>query len=600
MKKYSSLFLALICFLGISSCKKNFLDKAPGVDVTENTVFSSKVNLDLFINTTYKYAMHSLFRYQDQNIYSTTVPVLQTDVVHPTSSITDEGDASEAGFITTNEWNAGTIQSGDIVRTEDYRYYIRWIALRQIKLILNRIDEVPDADAAYKNQVKGEMKVLRAMNYMEMIKRYGGVPIVDTVFEAGVPVNVPRSSLQDCINFVLKDCDDAIANTDLPAAFSAVLKGRANKATAHAIKSKVLLFAASPQFNTANPWLSMDNPANNKLICLGNVDASRWQKAADAAKAAIDYVEGNGYALIDVPANRNPALPASGAIPIAGNYRNSWEQYNNSEIILSYQGFGTTNTGNQPLKFINPVCYGSFWSGVTLPLNFLRKYEKLDGTPMTWDAAGGTDLLGKYAQLDPRFRQSINFTASYYNAANPISLIFNGGKDYANCKGGTWVHKYIPFNTAGNFVMPDVIFRVNELYMNYAEASNETGTPAGYTEAYVYINKIRLRSGMPALPAGLSQAALRDRIRNEIAIELFFDDHRMWDIRRWGIAEQEGVMQGKFEGLQINRTGTAPNYLYSWLPYTFENRTFGKRMYLHPFPQAEFLKGNLVQNPGYF
>ncbi len=594
MKKYLLFSLTLIFLLALSACKKNFLDKAPGVDITENTVFTSKVNLDLFINTTYKYAVHSLFRYRDQATYSTVnTQVNNTDVIHPTSDITDEGDASEAGFVTTNYWNSGDVQSTNIINYEDYRYYIRWIALRQIKLILSRIDEVPDADAAYKNQVKGEMKVLRAMNYMEMIKRYGGVPIVDSVFEPGQPVNVPRSSLQDCINFVLKDCNDAIANPDLPAAFSAVLKGRANKATAYAIKAKVLLFAASPQFNTATPWLSMDNPANNKLICLGNYDANRWLVAADAAKEAISYVESNGYALLDVPANRNPALPASGAIPIAGNYRNSWEQYNNAEIILAFQGFGTTNTGNAPLTFVNPACYGSFWSGISVPLNFLRKYEKLDGTPMTWDAAGGTDLLAKYAQLDPRFRQSINFTASYYNAANPISLIFNGGKDYAGCKGGSWVHKYIPFNTAGNFVMPDVIFRVNELYLDYAEAQNEAAGPA---LAYKYVDTIRARSGMPRLPTGLSQADFRIRLRNEIAIELFFDDHRMWDIRRWGIAEEEGVMKGKFEGLQINKVGT----LYSWLPYTFENRTFGKRMYLHPFPQAEALKGNLVQNPGYF
>lgn len=191
MRKYQLLFLMTAILLAATSCKK-FLDKAPGVDLTENTVFTSKANLDQFINTTYKYAVHSLFRYRDQNNFSNTNTIVNgTDVIHPTSDITDEGDASEAGFPSPNDWNAGNITSANIVQKEDYRYYIRWIALRQIKLILNRIDEVPDASASYKSQVKAEMKVLRAMNYMEMLKRYGGVPIVDTVFAPTEQVNVP-------------------------------------------------------------------------------------------------------------------------------------------------------------------------------------------------------------------------------------------------------------------------------------------------------------------------------------------------------------------------------------------------------------------------
>lgn len=396
---------------------------------------------------------------------------------------------------------------------------------------------------------------------------------------------------------MMKDLNDAIAEVNLPAAFDASLKGRVNKATAYAIKSKILLFAASPQWNTATPFLSMPNPADNKLICLGNYDPRRWDSAAIAAKAAIDFVESNSYALIDVSANRKPVIPTvAGAIPPAGNYRNAWEQYNNSEIIFGYQGNNASNLTNLSWTLWSPTCYGSFWSGISVPLNFVKKYEDTLGNIVDW-SNGGTDLITKYNSLDPRFRQTINYTTSYFNVANPISLIYSGGKDYKNCLGGNWMRKYIPLNaaTGGSVFLNDVLFRINELYLNYAEAANEIGG-ANQSIAYAQIKKIRDRSGMPPLPAGLSQAQLRLRIRNEIAIELCFEDHRMWDIRRWGIAEDDGVMRGRFDGLQI----AAPvGGKYAWTPYTFEIRTFTKNMYFHPFPQPEVQKGNLVQNPGY-
>lgn len=600
MKKIHLLITLLICFLLTTSCEKAFLDKAPGIDLTEDNVFLNKVSLELFMTTIYRYSVHSNFRYRNQG----DIPFSQvnnTDCIHPSSSISDEGDASEAAFVHSNRWNEGVVLPTNIVNLEDFRYYIRWIAMRQINLVLKRVNEVPDADEAYKKQVISEVKFLRALNYFEMIKRYGGVPIVNQVFEAGQRVDVPRSSFEDCVKFILKDIDDAVPN--LPANHSASQTGRATSVAAMALKSKVLLFAASPQYNTATPVVSMTNAADNKLICYGNYDVDRWKLAADAAKAALDLALANGYGLIDEVANRNPKELDNGTVGPLGNYRVSWETNNNKELIFMYQGGaaaagGITNIGNAPMTFWNAACFGSFWSGISVPLNFIRKYEKLDGTPQTWDAAGGTDLIAKYAELDPRFKQSMTYTNAYHTARDPIAQIYSGGKDYANCKGGVWLRKYIPRNaTSGNFVMNDVLFRVNELYLNYAEALNEASGPV--KEAYDAINAIRNRSGMPNLPEGLTQAQFRQRVRNEIAVEMLNDDHRFWDIKRWLIAEEDGVMKGAMEGLQITRTGTAPNYKYSWKPYTFETRVFNKNMYLHPFPQIEVLKGGLVQNPGW-
>ncbi len=600
MKKIILIIPVILCLFIISACKKEFLDKAPGVDLTEDNVFLTKANLESFLATVYKYSMHSNFRYRDQG----NIPFSQvnsTDCIHPSSSISDEGDASEAAFVNNNRWNEGLVLPSNIINVEDFRYFIRWIAMRQIALVINRVDEVPDADEAYKKQVVAEVKFLRALMYMEMLKRYGGVPIVDQMFEPGEAVNVPRSSFEDCVKFILKNLDEAIPN--LPPIYSASQTGRATSVAALALKSEVLLYAASPQYNTATPVLSMANPADNKLICYGNYDVNRWKLAADAAKEALDFALANGYGLIDEPNNRSPKELDNGTVGPLGNYRASWEIHNNKELILMFQGGqlagGITNIGNAPLTFINPACFGSFWSGISVPLNFIRKYEDTLGQVVTWDVKGGPDLIAKYRSLDPRFKQTMAYTNSYYTARDPIAQIYNGGKDYVNCKGGLWLRKYIPRNaTSGNFVMNDVLFRVNELYLNYAEALNEFSA-APPPEAYAAVNAIRSRSKMPNLPEGLSKEQFRERVRNEIAIELVADDHRFWDVKRWLIAENEGVMKGNFDGLRINRVGTAPNYTYSWEPYTFETRTFNRNMYLHPFPQSEVLKGNLIQNPGW-
>ncbi|MCY7291258.1 MAG: RagB/SusD family nutrient uptake outer membrane protein, partial [Ferruginibacter sp.] len=363
MKKIKFFSLVIICLVVLGSCKKNFLDKAPGVDLTEESVFKTRVALDQFIATTYGYAMHSVFRYRFQG----NIPfsgVSNTDCVHPSTTISDEGDASDASFVHSNRWNEGTILPTNIVNNEDFRYFIRWIAIRQINLILKRINEVPDADAAYKKQVIAEMKFLRAMNYFEMLKRYGGMPIVIEIYEPGVPINAPRNTFEECVNFSLKDVNEAIS--DLPSTHPSALTGRTTAMAAHALKAKILLFAASPQYNTANPIISMTNNSDNKLICYGNFDANRWRLAIDAFKAALDYAAANGYSIVDVPANRNPNELNNGTVGPLGNYRESWENPNNPEIILKYQfanlAGGVTNSGNAPMAFINASCFGSSWS----------------------------------------------------------------------------------------------------------------------------------------------------------------------------------------------------------------------------------------------
>jgi hypothetical protein len=400
--------------------------------------------------------------------------------------------------------------------------------------------------------------------------------------QLGEEFKIPRNSVQETVDYVVKNCTEA-ANL-LPATYPSNFRGRVTKSAALMLKSRCLLYAASPLFNSAQPVLSMANTADNKMICYGNVDNNRWQLAADAAKAAIDASSaGNFFLITDKGVDKN--------------YKYVWEQNDNSEIVLAGKFWGIRSRTQFPFYGMEPVAIVNSWCGVSVIHNFVRKYEKKDGTPQTWDPAGGNDLNLKYSQLDNRFAQTVAYNGSYWNKDIPILATNAGGAQNAGCFGGAWMKKHIPdiLSTTTSAFPNDILFRLAEAYLNYAEALNEAQGPTA--AAYEAVNIIRNRSGMPNLPTGLTKDQFRTRIQNERDIELAFEDHRFWDIRRWKIAERDGVMQGDFYGIKITQIGTTNNY--SYLPYVFEKRTFAPRMYFNPFTQNEVLKGYLVQNPGY-
>jgi starch-binding outer membrane protein, SusD/RagB family len=576
MKRYTqTLVFTIFCSLLVTvSCKKeveNFLDKAPGVDLDESVIFSSKAQLETFIGATYRIGIHTIL---------TTENLTAVRNFTINASATDEAEA-DATFAHTQQWNAGTI---DNIGTgqEDHRFALRWIALRYAYTILERIKDVPGLDDAYRNQVIGEMKFMVAHNYFEMFKRYGGVPILDKRLQLGEEIKIPRSSVQETVDYIVKNATEA-ANL-LPATYTSNFRGRVTKTAALMLKSRALLFAASPLFNAAQPVLSMANPADNKMVCYGNVDNARWQAAADAAKAAIDAASAGNFALVTDKG-------------VDKNYKAVWEQNDNSEIVLACKFWGTRSPTQFPYLGMEPVAIVNSWIGVSVIHNFVRKYEKKDGTPQTWDPAGGNDLNQKYAQLDNRFAQTVAYNGSYWNKDIPILGTFTGGAQSAGCFGGAWMKKHIPdlLSSSVSVVPNDIVFRLAEAHLNYAEALNEAQGPVA--AAYTAVNTIRNRSGMPNLPAGLTKDQFRTRIQNERDIELAFEEHRFWDIRRWKIAENEGVMKGDMFGIKVTKIGTTNEF--SYLPYVFEKRTFLPRMYFNPFTQNEVFKGYLVQNPGY-
>ena len=559
------------------------------------------------------------------NAVSTTLGILSTYV--NLAGITDEVINSQSNDAAPGAWNNGGVNSTNILQ-EDLRYYLRWQAIRAANILLERIDEVPDADPGYKNQVKGEAMFFRAINNFEMLKRYGGFPIVMKRVTSLEESKITRNTFEECVNAIVKDCNDAAAL--LPLDQTGASRGRIQKGSALAIKAKTLLYAASPLFNTAAPISSFGNATDNKLICYGNADKNRWKLAADAAKEVLTWAQSAGYTLVDDPAKRINAISTTVTNLVSGNYRDSWERVDNPEIILANKTWGSKTAGQFPNPMLLPRSEfvpnsGAGWNGPSITFNFVRKYERrATGTPQNWDYAGGNDLLQKYAELDPRFAQSVIFTGARMHKSvvrTPIGEHTPSKSALNSCQGGHWNLKFVNDGIDGGtgLEVHCPIIRVNEMYLIYAEAMNEfegpgTATPVNITgtnllnaqlpavpnSALDALNKVRLRSAMPPITSSTA-SDLRARIHNEWDVEMYMEDHRLWNVRRWLEAENDGVLKGQMWGLVINKLNDAVPYptAFSYRPFVFMTRSFPTKLYLHPFVLTEVQKGNLKQNPGW-
>lgn len=541
--KISFFSLLALAIISMASCSKGideFLDKPPGTDVTEDTVFSTKKNIESFLFGTYAYGIHSYYPYFDLNSGVNANPSMCM-----TSPMTDEAEMS-ANYYASHDWNTGSIRKNDIKSQEDARFDMRWQAIRRCNILLDRLPEVTVLTEEEKKHYSGEVLFIRALNNFEMLKRYGGMPIVDRKLQITDEMKIPRASFKDYVDFILKDCNDAAEDLK-GVSYPSSSRGRITRTAALALKSRLLLYAASPLFNRESPVLPYDHP---ELVCYGNNDNNRWKLAADAAQEALQSCQEEGFSIVDTNTPEE-------------DYRTMWESYDNSEIILAEKFTDTHGSWDAPWKLILPAGLGMYgWNGVNVTQNFIYKYSKRDGTKMNWNAPGveGDNLMQKYAQLEPRFKQTIAYNGSRWNSDYDDMQLYEGA--YGNSPSPTYnitsyfMHKLIPYslNNGSHTRMNSnaMLFRVGELYLNLAEALNEYESSPSL-QVYDAIEVIRDRAGLPNLPTGLSKDKMRKFIKNERDIELCFEDHRFWDIRRWGDAENDGVMKGTFYKIHIIR-----------------------------------------------
>jgi hypothetical protein len=543
--------------ISLVSCKKDFLDIIPTDRVSEAALIADSTLFEDFVTNRYIGV-----RLQDKEGDGTNPGFGRGFEYAMWSSLTDES-------IYNNDDNTWLIQRGLLAPENTGIAGTIWgrsyRSIRECNWALNNIDQVVMSEA-HKTILIAELKFIRAFRYHDLIRNYGGVVLMgDQVYNLSDNLQddrlFTRSSLNDCITYVLSELDAAAAG--LPLTWTA---GRATRGAALSLKSRLALYAASPLYNSGT-----------------------WQNAVTAAQAVISL---NKYSLY------------------GGGYANLFLDANNNETIFAR--LYTKNAGHTHLEIANgPNGYGG-WGG-NLPLqNLVDDYQMDNGKPIT-DATSGYDEQNPYVNRDPRFYATVLYDGANYRG-RAIETFVPGGKDskdgsdnWNTSKTGYYLRKFMneayplqnPWGNAG--FQPWYYFRYAEVLLNFAEASNEAGgpdvVPSGSTlSARTAINLIRARAGMPDIAAGLSQSEMRDAIRYERRVELAFEEHRFYDVRRWKIAD--ATENKPAYGITITKSGSTLTYTQK---IALEGRAFQTKHYWLPIPRAEIQASNnkIQQNTGY-
>lgn len=540
MKKIIYILAAILAF---NSC--DVLDMKPLDKVSDADVWEDSALIELYVNASY----NSIYHEFGQDMLS---------------------DASDETYCIHNWGNMWVVQKGEMTSDNVTGVSVKvnywsnaYSNIRTINVFFDRIDDAP-VETALKNRMKGEMKFIRAWIYANLIWRYGDVPLITNLFELNQDYKVTRDSYSDCVDFITKELDEAISF--LPAKSSSETLGRATGDACKALKARVLLYAASEQ----------NNPSHLK---------EKWEAAAEATKEVLDA----GYSL--------------------GNDYQSVFLEDNDEIIFARY---FTQANSTDFMLWNGRNGSNGWTGENPTQNLVNAYEMTNGElpylneelPLKINPASGYDESKPYVGRDPRLDASILHDGSMW--AGRETETWHGGLDSPESSIGSWnasktAYAFKKFMVesippTGSSIKPEnpwIFFRLAEFYLNYAEIMYELGDEE---QARKYVNKVRARQSVNMPPVTASGEKLRDKIRNERRVELAFEGHRFFDVRRWGIADKTENRDLLAMNIQKKEDGTKTYEVTLLL-----KRSFLEQHKLVPIPRAEIDKseGSLVQNPGY-
>lgn len=541
MRTFFSYIFLLAVIAGMVSCKKTNEDY-PLERLEEDVIFDAKDSVGTyarqFLNNIYSYLPNSF-----AGVGSNALLEAGTDDAvyrYPGSTVEAYVNGSWTSWnMPDNVWS---------------KYYT---GIRRVNLFLAKVDIVPFKTAGLLPQLKAEARFLRAMFYFELVKRWGGVPLLgDKTFGLNDNLDLPRNTYDECVQYIVSECDNIktilvkeneMADGDF---------GRIPRSAAIALKGRTLLYAAS----------TLNNPSG---------DAAKWQKAADAAKELMDL----------------------GTHSLYSNFINLFITRKTTETILSYQS-GTSSTLETNY---GPIGYSGsgVGNGLMNPTqNLVDAFPMKNGKAIT-ESGSGYDAQNPYANRDPRLAATVIYNGlTWLN--RPVEL-YDGGRDYAGSQTGYYMRKFLgSFTTSTAYSATNhsaMIFRYAEILLNYAEALNEANA-APPEAAFVALESIRVRAGLsPATIARtLNKDDFRKLVRNERRIELAFEEHRFWDIRRWKTGAD--LLNNKIlKGVAVTKTGTTYTYNYERPVLT---TVFTDRMYLYPIPVTEIEKSKaLLQNTGW-
>jgi hypothetical protein len=480
------------------------------------------------------------------------------------------------------------LQKVDSIRLDNLKLNPSSTAQEQYQTALERI-----------HRSKYEARFLRAFFYFELAKRYGGVPILtDPLTLESDYTSIPRATLDETVQFIVNECDSAISV--LPAIYEEAFLGKATKGAAMALKSRILLYAASDLFNDPSWAGGYDHP---EYISLSQTKSreDRWKEAAAAANDVINLVDEKGAVVYGITGLDYTAL---------------FRTFQNIELIFAKR-YGNSNEFE---KINYSIGYDKGNSGLTPLANLVDDYEFLNGTAFDWD--NPAHRADPYAKRDLRLTKSILVNNTMFNGGRGENRsrhveLWTGGLDGKGVqkasRTGYYLLKYMDPNLdllkGQSSVHTWVLFRYGEILLNYAEATNEAYGPTGRVPGAKNtvkqaLNFVRGRAGLGVVPPPINtKEGMRDFIRHERRVELAFEDHRLWDVRRWkddpkyGAKATLGAPARAVEILKTGETATGEP-VFEYKPFILEERKWDDRMFFYPIPQKEVkIAKGWVQNP---
>jgi hypothetical protein len=575
MKRIKSL-IAVGVVAALSASCSDYLDKEVDLSLDEEQVFSKFENTRGFLANIYTYLPDAFVGYTDGQFRGASRDCMTDNAI-------SFWNVHYYHSVLTDAYSATNHPFAEYFWENDYK------GIRAANRFLNGAKESvvkntatgDDDDHLYDRYV-AEARLLRAIFHFDLICYFGDIAIVGDD-EDGVPIlheftnyeamNQPRTSAAEALQWV---ADESIN------------WGRVNGAAAYALKSRALLYLASPLNNTSG-------------------DVTKWRAAATAATDFItkNAQQSNPYKLYTT----EPSDPSQ-------NYYQCFVStpHLNNEYILSRSEWSTYEIE----LFLAPCGFSgkANSTGRTNPTqNFVDCYETLNGLPIDQDPT--YDEQNPYANRDPRLEQTILHHGSIWGDAvqeeeREVDVTYGSGKDWHELHGGTATGYYtkkflnnMSFKSPSAYTHACPIFRYAEVLLNAAEAINEAYGPA---DAYQYVNLVRARVGMPDYK-NMTQAQLRERIRNERRIELCFEDHRFFDERRWKIFEGVTTSNEKSKPMYqqvlnlygVTVTPDAANVFNYGAAEIHSSRVFNSpKNYYFPIPDAEVKRlPALGQNKGW-
>lgn len=607
-------FIILLALAGtmffMNSCLEDYLDKAPESGLSEDEIFTKYENFKQFFDGVYEGQKMYNGNWRDYNI-KTAFPLYFSfwDQKYSTDGMTDAAD--QGRYMESHTFKSGSCSFINKFTYDGNRRPIlnsMFIAIRKSNMTLEKINMLQDASEADKNDLIAQAHFVRAFCHFELMRWWGPMPYIRKALGPDDQWDIPRLSKYQILKEVAMDMDTAAIffekagrmRRDLgpgqPGHLNHPDQAKPNGVAAKAYKARALLYAASPLNNDKGQ--------------------TAWEDAAKAAWEAIQIAQQYGYALVS-----------------AADYKTNYVgvKYTNEQLWAWHAGNIGWNSGNFAGIFGGIIGNSvSSWSGVNPSQNFVDKFETKWGEPLNTEAdraaaaaAGHYNEQDPYKDRDPRFYIDILYNQAKVPGFTTAQIWYEVKADGSVTYSELLDTKYLGRSFTGYMIRKiwgeasnknrtsvlytDPLMRLTELYLNYAEAANEAWGPNGKAPAATMtsleaINFVRNRIAQAPVLAQYagSKDIFRERIKNERNVELAYEGHYYFDIRRWMDAPK--AYAGPIMGVQIEKVAKSAEYPtgFKYTRYPLEplrQSSWKDAMYYLPFnPEDNFKMKNFVPN----